>query len=63
MRKKVPEFLISKKIKILNPVEKLSPPSDTDESKSRKTLALTMLDASVGASSDGMRWTRRSASY
>ena len=46
-----------------DPVEKFSPPSDTHESKSRKTLALTTLDASAGVSSDGMRWTRRRASY
>ena len=59
MRKKV-QILI---LKDSYPVEKLSPPSDTEESKSLKTLALTMSDASAGVSSDGMRWTRRSASY
>lgn len=46
-----------------HPVEKLSPPSDTEESRSRKTFALTVLAASSGVSSDGIRWTRRRASY
>lgn len=46
-----------------HPVEKFSPPSETRESRSRKTLTLTVSAASAGRSADGMRWTRRNASY
>lgn len=45
------------------PVEKFSPPSETGESKFRNTLALTVSAASSGVSSDGIKCTRRSASY
>lgn len=45
-----------------HPVEKFSPPSDTDESKLRKTFSLMVSGTSSGVPSDGIRWTRRRAS-
>ena len=45
-----------------HPVEKFSPPSDTGESRLRKTLAFTPSSSSE-TSPSGMRCTRRRASY
>lgn len=39
----------------LYPVEKFSPPSETEESRSRNTFALTAFSASAGVSSDGIK--------
>ena len=44
------------------PVEKLSPPSDTGESRFLNTLAFTIPGSSSDALPDGIRWTRRRAS-
>ena len=44
------------------PVEKLSPPSDTGESRSRNTFVLTSSGSDAAASVEGIRCTRRSAS-
>ena len=46
-----------------HPAEKFSPPSETGESRLRKTLALIALVLASESSSEGMRWTRRRASY
>jgi len=45
-----------------DPVEKFSPPSDTGDSRLRKTFAFSVSSFS-SAVSDGIRCTRRSASY
>lgn len=44
------------------PAEKLSPPSETGESRFRKTLTLIVSGVSSGTSSDGIKCTRRRAS-
>lgn len=44
------------------PVEKLSPPSETGESKSLNTFTFSSSFSTTGTSSDGMRWTLRRAS-
>lgn len=50
------------RLKFTHPVEKFSPPSETDESKLRNTFALIVSAASSKVSSDGIRCTRRKAS-
>src|ERR1700683_2343531 len=56
-------FITKNMTQATDPVEKFSPPSETGESKLRKTFALTVSAASCGVSSDGIKWTRRRASY
>ena len=46
-----------------HPAEKFSPPSETGESRLRKTLALIASVVASVSSSAGMRWTRLRASY
>lgn len=49
---------------VTHPVEKLSPPSETGESKFRNTLIFSIVSSWSGMRSpEGMRWTRRRASY
>jgi hypothetical protein len=52
-------------INCFSPAEKFSPPSDTGESRLRKTFTLSefIVVGSLASSSNGMRWTRRSTSY
>jgi hypothetical protein len=54
----------SYQISCFSPAEKFSPPSETGESRFRKTLTLTSSCSFASTSSlEGMRWTRRNASY